>query len=107
MVNKPLRCVTIVANEPQDMTNSTAGKDKWYQDAAAAQIHMEQLKTVERFNGRAAMLGLCDRRDHRRPHRRGNHSSDRPWPLGGWLHRLQHCSAAVLRLKTHSCAGAS
>ena len=58
MVNKPLRCVTVVANEPQDMTNSTAGKDKWYQDAAAAQIHMEQLKTVERFNGRAAMLGF-------------------------------------------------
>nr|BDD47356.1 hypothetical protein 11 [bacterium] len=58
MVNKPLHRVTVAADEPQDMTNSTTGKDKWYQDAAAAQIHMEQLKTVERFNGRAAMLGF-------------------------------------------------
>ena len=58
MVNKPLHRVTVTADEPQDMTNSTTGKDKWYQHAAAAQIHMEQLKTVERFNGRAAMLGF-------------------------------------------------
>ena len=40
------------------MTNSTTSSDKWFQDAAAAQIHMEQLKSVERFNGRAAMLGF-------------------------------------------------
>jgi hypothetical protein len=39
------------------MTNSPA-KDKWYQDRASEQIHMEQLKRVELFNGRAAMLGL-------------------------------------------------
>ena len=40
------------------MTNSTSSNDKWYQDAAAAQIHIEQLTAVERFNGRAAMLGI-------------------------------------------------
>ena len=37
---------------------STSANSKWFQDAAAAQIHMEQLKDVERFNGRAAMLGF-------------------------------------------------
>ena len=41
------------------MENSTTSSNsKWFQDAAAAQIHMEQLKDVERFNGRAAMLGF-------------------------------------------------
>lgn len=39
------------------MTNSPAN-DKWYSDRAGQQIHMEQLKRVELFNGRAAMLGL-------------------------------------------------
>ena len=38
--------------------SSTSTNSKWFQDAAAAQIHMEQLKDVERFNGRAAMLGF-------------------------------------------------
>ena len=37
---------------------STSANGKWYQDAAAAQIHMEQLKRVELFNGRAAMIGF-------------------------------------------------
>ena len=37
---------------------STSVNSKWYQDAAAAQIHMEQLKRVELFNGRAAMIGF-------------------------------------------------
>jgi len=32
--------------------------DKWFQDRAAQQIHMDQLKRVELFNGRAAMLGI-------------------------------------------------
>ena len=41
------------------MDNSTTSSNsKWFQDAAAAQLHMEQLKDVERFNGRAAMLGF-------------------------------------------------
>jgi hypothetical protein len=39
------------------MTNSPAN-DKWYLDRANEQIHMEQLKRVELFNGRAAMLGI-------------------------------------------------
>jgi len=32
--------------------------DKWFQDRAAEQIHLDQLKRVELFNGRAAMFGL-------------------------------------------------
>ena len=32
--------------------------DAWFQNAAARDIHMEQLKRVELFNGRAAMLGI-------------------------------------------------
>jgi len=32
--------------------------DTWFQGAAARDIHMEQLKRVELFNGRAAMLGI-------------------------------------------------
>jgi hypothetical protein len=39
------------------MTNPTAN-DKWFQDRAVEQIHMDQLKRVELFNGRAAMLGI-------------------------------------------------
>lgn len=39
------------------MTNSSPN-DKWFQDRAAEQIHLDQLKRVERFNGRAAMLGI-------------------------------------------------
>jgi hypothetical protein len=32
--------------------------DQWFQSTAARQIHQEQLRSVERFNGRAAMLGF-------------------------------------------------
>ncbi len=39
------------------MTN-TPDNDKWFQDRAKQQIHMEQLKRAELFNGRAAMLGI-------------------------------------------------
>ena len=39
------------------MTNPPTN-DKWYQDRAIQQIHLEQLKSVELFNGRAAMLGI-------------------------------------------------
>ena len=49
--------------EPQIMTNSTTPSDKWFQDAAAAQIHMEQLKSVERFNGRGHAR-FCHRSDY-------------------------------------------
>jgi len=30
----------------------------WFQNRAAEQIHLDQLKHAERFNGRAAMLGI-------------------------------------------------
>jgi hypothetical protein len=39
------------------MTNAPAN-DPWLQHRAEQLIHMEQLKRVELFNGRAAMLGL-------------------------------------------------
>jgi hypothetical protein len=39
------------------MTNPPTS-DKWFQDRAAEQIHMDQLRRVELFNGRAAMLGI-------------------------------------------------
>jgi hypothetical protein len=39
------------------MTNTSAN-DKWFQNRAAQQIHLEQLKRAELFNGRAAMLGI-------------------------------------------------
>jgi hypothetical protein len=40
------------------MTRATQADDRWFQSAAAAQIHAEQLRFAERFNGRAAMLGF-------------------------------------------------
>ena len=39
------------------MANQQAS-EKWFQDSASHAIHTEQLKQVERFNGRAAMLGF-------------------------------------------------
>ncbi|MFN9693659.1 MAG: chlorophyll a/b-binding protein [Synechococcaceae cyanobacterium] len=39
------------------MTNIPAN-DQWFQHRAEQLIHMEQLKRVELFNGRAAMLGI-------------------------------------------------
>ncbi|MCP9815584.1 high light inducible protein [Synechococcus sp. GreenBA-s] len=37
---------------------SPSASDSWFQAAATAQIHAEQLQRVELFNGRAAMLGF-------------------------------------------------
>jgi len=37
---------------------STSASDKNLHDPSAHEIHIEQLKRVELFNGRAAMLGL-------------------------------------------------
>ena len=37
---------------------NTSSNDKWFQDRANEQIHLEQLKKAELFNGRAAMLGI-------------------------------------------------
>ncbi|MFM8525613.1 MAG: chlorophyll a/b-binding protein [Cyanobacteriota bacterium] len=39
------------------MSNSSTN-DKWFQDRANEQIHLDQLRKAELFNGRAAMLGL-------------------------------------------------
>jgi len=39
-------------------TVSANASDSWFEAAATAQIHAEQLQRVELFNGRAAMLGL-------------------------------------------------
>jgi hypothetical protein len=39
------------------MSNTPAG-EKWFQDRAAQQIHIDQLRRAELFNGRAAMLGI-------------------------------------------------
>jgi len=39
------------------MTNTPADK-KWFEHRAEQMIHLEQLKRVELFNGRAAMLGI-------------------------------------------------
>lgn len=38
---------------------NTPANNKWLQDRATQQVHMDQLKRVELFNGRAAMLGLA------------------------------------------------
>ena len=37
---------------------STQASDSWFQGVAARDIHMEQLNIAERFNGRAAMVGI-------------------------------------------------
>jgi hypothetical protein len=39
------------------MTN-TPTNEAWFRNRAQEQIHMDQLKRVELFNGRAAMLGI-------------------------------------------------
>ena len=48
-----LQFVTDQTKSP--MANSN---DSWFQTTAAREIHLEQLKQAERFNGRAAMLGI-------------------------------------------------
>ncbi len=41
------------------MTTSSLQADaQWFESTAVRQIHQEQLKRAERFNGRAAMLGF-------------------------------------------------
>ena len=39
------------------MTNTPAD-DQWFRHRAEEQIHMEQLRRAEVFNGRAAMIGI-------------------------------------------------
>jgi hypothetical protein len=40
------------------VTRSPQADANWFENAAAAQIHAEQLRAAELFNGRAAMLGF-------------------------------------------------
>jgi len=40
------------------MSTTPSRSQDWVQSLATSQIHAEQLKSVERFNGRAAMLGF-------------------------------------------------
>ena len=35
-----------------------SANEQWFQNRATEQIHQDQLRRVERFNGRAAMVGL-------------------------------------------------
>ena len=39
------------------MSNPQANEN-WFQNRASEQIHLQQLKAAELFNGRAAMLGI-------------------------------------------------
>ena len=38
----------------------TPANDTWFQGKAASSIHEDQLKKVELFNGRAAMIGFVN-----------------------------------------------
>ena len=40
------------------MSSSKSSNEQWFQNRASEQIHLEQLQAAERFNGRAAMLGI-------------------------------------------------
>ena len=55
--NKCQRAVTLL-NICNGSVNQQQASDKWFQDSAAHAIHEQQLERVERFNGRAAMLGI-------------------------------------------------
>ena len=47
-----------VLNRLNEMPTMANSNDSWFQTTAAREIHLEQLKQAERFNGRAAMLGI-------------------------------------------------
>ncbi|MEB3184071.1 MAG: chlorophyll a/b-binding protein [Cyanobacteriota bacterium] len=38
--------------------SNTPANERWFQNRAQQQIHLDQLKRAELFNGRAAMLGI-------------------------------------------------
>jgi hypothetical protein len=38
--------------------SNTPANEKWFQNRAQEQIHLNQFKAAELFNGRAAMLGI-------------------------------------------------
>ena len=53
--NQPSRVTVLYRSIEIPMASSN---DNWFQTTAAREIHLEQLKQAERFNGRAAMLGI-------------------------------------------------
>jgi hypothetical protein len=38
--------------------SNTPANEKWFQNRAQQQIHLDQFKAAELFNGRAAMVGI-------------------------------------------------
>ena len=50
--------VTVLCNRIMHVMDRNSAQDSWFQGSAARAIHEEQLARVERFNGRAAMLGF-------------------------------------------------
>ena len=74
---------------------STQASDSWFQGVAARDIHMEQLKKAERFNGRAAMVGIVGRAvvDRARA------LAQRPTPTHIQAKQNQHKLAAVRKVR--------
>ena len=52
------QCAVTLLNIRNGTMDQQQASDKWFQDSAARAIHEQQLEQVERFNGRAAMLGI-------------------------------------------------
>tara|TARA_B100001173_G_C15778906_1_gene458433 strand:- start:114 stop:407 length:294 start_codon:yes stop_codon:yes gene_type:complete len=52
------QCAVTLLNIRDGFMNQQQASNKWFQDSAARAIHEQQLEQVERFNGRAAMLGI-------------------------------------------------
>jgi hypothetical protein len=53
-----------IPNDPHppialNLVTNTPSNDQWFANQAAQRLHLDQLKRVELFNGRAAMLGLA------------------------------------------------
>jgi hypothetical protein len=47
-----------MTNTPASTPATTPANDQWFQNRAEELIHLDQLQRAERFNGRAAMLGI-------------------------------------------------
>ncbi len=58
MIKAKSQCAVTLLNIRDGFMNQQQAGDKWFQDSAARAIHEQQLEQVERFNGRAAMLGI-------------------------------------------------
>lgn len=58
MIKGKSQCAVTLLNIRDGFMNQQQASNKWFQDSAARAIHEQQLEQVERFNGRAAMLGI-------------------------------------------------